>query len=131
MVLFRSGGNPSATSNHHRTANKWSQYFSKLKHSGYFKDYLPGSKPYQQLLETATRNFSLTSSQQENSYEPTEDCVDLSIKAADHINRFLELISDEDIEKLKSESTNLPANDGKTMFQFQSEKFCVLNYQLN
>lgn len=83
----------------------WLRYEETLKKTGYFREYMEGSKPYQQ-LQTGAKDFYRNNLIGE--IQPSEDCVSRDLK---NLLQTVEV----DVDKLAEESKSLPDDDGNRM----------------
>ncbi|CAL8122668.1 unnamed protein product [Orchesella dallaii] len=111
--LIGSLGNPQHTETFEDNAG-WLRYEQSLKKTGYFKDYLEGSRPYSQLAEKAKSFFN------DNLTEYVRlEHEDVMLK---HFKNIYNNIS-VDIEKLKTESKSQAPDDDDSWMEIRPEDF--------
>lgn len=111
--LTGSLGNPNHTETFDDCAG-WLRYEQSLKKTGYFKDYLEGSKPYTQLAEKARSFFN------DNLTEYVRlGHEDVMLK---HFKNSYNTIN-VDVKALKAQAQDLPQDDDESWMEIRTEEF--------
>jgi hypothetical protein len=100
-------GNGNSSPNTDSSSPGWLRYVGALKSTGYFREYLEGSKPYQQLLAEAKRFYDSNLSSGLQNTGDSEGVI-RDLESLVHTTKV-------DGEKLKEESASLPSDDGKAI----------------
>jgi len=87
----------------------WLRYEQALKATGYFRDYMDGSKPYQQLMLKAKVFFDGNLNTTQHNGESHTDLIVRDLRNLIQTTTF-------NLEELKQESSSLSSDDGYSYF---------------